>query len=163
MLQIHLATNIRFLRKKQKLSQAELGSLLGLSRSNVASYENGNAEPSATKLARIARHFNMNLNQLIEIDLEKLTDDQLKSAHATIYDQEERLEVVSNFEKKANNLRKMTDGFRAFYHMRINQLDELPKEIKSFTSDYENLLNVMDNLVQSNQEMIHYLKTNETK
>lgn len=163
MLQIHLARNIRFLRKQQKLSQAELGSLLGLSRSNIASYENGNAEPNATKLARIARHFNMNLNQLIEADLEQLPEEQLQAAKTTIYDREERQEVVNNFEEKSNNLRKMTDGFRAFHHMRINQLDEFPKEVKSFTNDYENLLNVMDNLVQSNQEMIHYLKTNKTK
>ncbi|MBK8192245.1 MAG: helix-turn-helix transcriptional regulator [Lewinellaceae bacterium] len=52
-----LADNLQYLRKRKRLSQGELANALGLSRSQIASYEHDKAEPSVNKLAKIAVFF----------------------------------------------------------------------------------------------------------
>lgn len=64
-----LAQNLVYLRKKINKSQNELAKSLELNRGNIASYENGNAEPSAVNLLRIVKYFNIKLEYLLEHDL----------------------------------------------------------------------------------------------
>lgn len=163
MLTSHLSKNIQYLRKKHQLSQLALGEQIGLSRSNIASYENGKAEPRAVKLAELARFFNISLNQLIEADLSELSDQNFLPANANIKEKligflENRDETILNFEKKTENLKKITEGFRAFIELKINSLGKLPKPLTSIAGDFENLLSVMDNLIASNEELAAYLR-----
>ena len=60
-----LAANLRTLRKRLGLSQAALGAEVGLSRSNIASYENAKAEPRAAKLVELARYLNVSVDVLV--------------------------------------------------------------------------------------------------
>lgn len=57
-----LTTNLRYLRKSKQLSQQELANQLGISRSNVAAYERGNAEPNAQRLMKMANYFDIRLS-----------------------------------------------------------------------------------------------------
>ncbi len=53
------------LRKRNKLTQNELGAMLGLSGSTISMYERGEREPSKEALELIADHFNVPLDYLV--------------------------------------------------------------------------------------------------
>lgn len=63
--------NLKFLRKKEKLSQKELGENLNLTRDSIASLENGRMKPSYELLINLRNYFKVNLDDLIFKDLEK--------------------------------------------------------------------------------------------
>lgn len=65
----YLASNIRFLRKKAGLTQAELAFRLGLNRSAIGAYEEGRAEPRLQVLSRLAELFGHDIHQLCALDL----------------------------------------------------------------------------------------------
>jgi transcriptional regulator with XRE-family HTH domain len=70
--------NLRYLREKNgKPSQEKLGKQLGITRSAISSYEDGRAEPKFDTLNNIANHFNITVDQLLNIDLSKLSDEAL--------------------------------------------------------------------------------------
>ena len=52
-----LPRNIKSLRRKLRFSQEELAQKLGLNRGNIASYENGSAEPKICNLLKFASLF----------------------------------------------------------------------------------------------------------
>ena len=160
----YLGRNVQYLRKEKKLSQQALAEKIGLTRSNIASYENGKAEPRAIKLAELARYFNVSLGQLIEADLQKMPHDLIQPAipltNGDGYESESAA-TVGRFEEKSGKLKKILEGFRAFYELKLNSVDveEGGPEVQTLIRDFENLLNVMTNLVESNEEIITYLKS----
>ena len=66
-----LPGNIRHLRKSLSLSQEDLSKRVGLNRGNIASYENGTAEPKICSLLKIADLFKITM---IDLVLKDLTD-----------------------------------------------------------------------------------------
>ncbi len=52
------------LRKEKQLTQSELATALGISRSAISMYENGEREPDLETLEAIADYFNVDMNQL---------------------------------------------------------------------------------------------------
>ena len=54
-----------FLRKREGLSQLELGERLGLTKSTISMYENGRRKPSYEALESIADYFNVSMNFLM--------------------------------------------------------------------------------------------------
>jgi len=66
---LHFGPNLRYLRKKYNQSQEQLGNLLGLSRGQVASYENGGIVPPVAKILRIAQHFSVAVEALVSLPL----------------------------------------------------------------------------------------------
>ena len=48
-----IGENLKFLRKNKKLSQEELATELGLTRSSYSGYENGVAEPNLQNLLKL--------------------------------------------------------------------------------------------------------------
>jgi len=159
----YLATNIQYLRKQKNLSQQKLAERLNLSRSNIASYENGKAEPRTDNLAEMARFFDVNLLQFIEVDLREVPWDQMLNAEQRIRDNitaalSDHGDTLENFKRKSEELKKILEGFRQFYHFRMKSYDEIPKELQALSQDFENLLSVMDSLQESNEEMLSYLQ-----
>ena len=59
---------IRFLRKKYKMSQAELGRQVGVSNRAVSKWENGASMPSTDTLLSIATVFGVNLDFFLKHD-----------------------------------------------------------------------------------------------
>lgn len=154
-----LAKNIQFLRKRARLSQQALANELSLTRSNIASYENGKAEPRATKLVNIAKYFQIGLSQLIEIDLQSLSEESLEevwTSNEAIQTQllKNQQQTLDEFLERSNDLNKILNGFRIFYQYKIQHLKETESEASHLLHDFENLLGVMDSLQKFNQELI---------
>ena len=60
--------NLALLRKRNKLTQNDLGALLGLSGSTISMYERGERMPSKEALELIADHFNVPIDFLLGRD-----------------------------------------------------------------------------------------------
>ncbi len=63
-----LNTNIKSLRKRLGITQAQLAEKLNIKRSLIGAYEEGRAEPKLTTLVSIARLFDISLDSLITED-----------------------------------------------------------------------------------------------
>ncbi len=159
-----LSSNIAFLRKRLKISQQELASSLNISRSNIASYESGKAEPRAAKLAEMAKYFDVSLSQFIEEDLASLEPEKRRTSNTNIQEKlnqlyENRKTIVDGFAQKTQRLRKVGIGLRALYELRASQIENPTPQFAIIIRDLENLLEIMDDLINSNEEIIAYLKT----
>ena len=58
-------SNLKFLRKKNGFTQAQLAEKLAIKRSLVGAYEEGRAEPRLSTLVNISRLFDISLDQLV--------------------------------------------------------------------------------------------------
>ena len=56
---ITVGENIRFLRKRRNLTQAELGKALGYSARTVSDWENGSTEPNITAIKSLVKFFDI--------------------------------------------------------------------------------------------------------
>jgi transcriptional regulator with XRE-family HTH domain len=63
--------NLKFLRKKNGMTQAQLAEKLQIKRSLVGAYEEGRAEPKLSTLVNIAHLFEITLDHLVTADLSK--------------------------------------------------------------------------------------------
>lgn len=96
-----LADNLKYLRKKHKLSQQQLADALELPRTTMGDYERGKTEPNIAMMVRMADYFDITLDALLN---EQLSHEQLEvssSDHLKILaisvdkDNEENIELVS--------------------------------------------------------------------
>lgn len=65
-----IASNIRYLRKVNKLTQGDLAGRLQIKRSLIGSYEEGRAVPKITVLKQMATVFDLSIDQLVSCDFE---------------------------------------------------------------------------------------------
>ncbi len=69
--------NIRNLRLKQKISQEKLAENLSITRGRYVKYEDGTSEPPYDILKRISFHFNVSIDLLLSVDVQKVTMDSI--------------------------------------------------------------------------------------
>ncbi|CFW99416.1 Cro/C1-type helix-turn-helix domain [Syntrophomonas zehnderi OL-4] len=67
----HLGRRIRNLRKASNLSQQDLSQILGVSRSAIASYENGSRYPDHVTLIKMASYFEVSVDYLLGVNTNK--------------------------------------------------------------------------------------------
>lgn len=78
-----LANNIKTLRRKKNLNQAELGKILHVSQQTIGSWETGRAIPGSDTLNTLADYFNVSTDELLgrkvdpaaSSDLDEMLDD----------------------------------------------------------------------------------------
>ena len=86
-----VSENIKYLRAKQKLSQNQLADKLLLTRNQINSYENGNAQPSIDVLKKISAFFLISVDVLVFIPLNKDT-----FQYITKFDIDEMLALIKD-------------------------------------------------------------------
>lgn len=67
----NIATNLRYLRNKNGLSQEQVAEKIGVSRQAVAKWENGDSLPDIINCDALADLFDVSLNDLVRFDSEK--------------------------------------------------------------------------------------------
>jgi len=75
-----ISNNIKFLRKRARLTQEQLSEKIGIKRSLLGAYEEGRADPRLNNLIAIAKTFHISVDTLISADVSKLTEAELYSA-----------------------------------------------------------------------------------
>ena len=68
---------LRMLRAKYKLSQQDIGNIVGLTSQAVSKWENNIAQPDNDSLIKLAKHFNVSTDYLLGIEKEKTEIDPL--------------------------------------------------------------------------------------
>jgi len=86
--------NLRYLRKKEGISQASLSQVVGCSRSSLGDYETGRIEPNLAMLIKLADFFSVSIDKLIREDLETL-DKQAIAYRSLGSIQSKKLRVLS--------------------------------------------------------------------
>ena len=105
--------NLKKLRTDFKLSQEELGLILGYSRTAISAYELGRNEPSFEDLKKIANYFSVTTDFLLSIEKNKptitdeiLTTEQKKIINVTkgfSHDELKNIIDYANFIKSKRN------------------------------------------------------------
>ncbi len=72
-----LSENIKFLRKRRKLTQNDLAETLGTKRSSINNYESGTAVPPLSVLISLSDLFHLSVDTLIRINLSGLRESQM--------------------------------------------------------------------------------------
>jgi transcriptional regulator with XRE-family HTH domain len=72
-----LSENIKFLRKRRKLTQNDLAETLGTKRSSINNYESGTAVPPLNVLIGLSDLFHLSVDTLIRINLSGLRESQM--------------------------------------------------------------------------------------
>lgn len=76
---IYLPTNISYLRKKFKMNQKDLGTLLHCSDKTISSWELGTKKPDIIDVNTMAKFFKVSLDDMFDIDLRMENPDYLDS------------------------------------------------------------------------------------
>ncbi len=100
------ATNIRHLRKRKRMSQEDLASELGMSRSKLNAHENGQTRnPPLEDLITMSTFFKISIDSLLKVDLQRLSELQLRELEAgnDVYMAGTRLRVLATTVDKENN------------------------------------------------------------
>ncbi len=88
---IYLSQNIKYLRGVKKLSQEALAEVIGVNRTQVASYEDG-VWPKAEVLLTLSRSFKVSIDDLLRKKLEKSDFIYNESLEPVIPEQDKRIE-----------------------------------------------------------------------
>ena len=76
---MYFSTNLKFLRNKLGITQADLSGQLGMNRSTLNNYENKLAEPPLELMMRFADFFGVALDSFLRVNFETASSNQLKS------------------------------------------------------------------------------------
>ncbi len=151
-----LTTNLRYLRKSKQLSQQELANQLGISRSNVAAYERGNAEPNAQRLMKMANYFDIRLSDflgknLLEEPAKKVgNDNNLNNQHS---------EYINTLQEKVDEVDNMLNSIRKFHQFRLPNYKDTSKEFAGLMSNFDNLMNLCEYLIEENRNFLNATQT----
>lgn len=73
---VTLADRLKEIRTDNNLTQSELGKILGVGKTTISMYENGNSTPNDEIKLKIAEHFNISLDYLLgKTDIKNYTED----------------------------------------------------------------------------------------
>jgi transcriptional regulator with XRE-family HTH domain len=157
--QIFLPKNIRCLRKQKNMSQGELAGHVGLNRGNIASYENGTAEPKICNLLKLARFFNISIVDLTQKDLSKIDLSILSSSNGNgkaITPSE--VELIEQFGIKAEKLQNLFESLHICYSHKAESLDEKPKDVQIMLAHFDQLYEASQSLLCEYQELLKFIK-----
>ncbi|NLJ06084.1 MAG: helix-turn-helix transcriptional regulator [Sphingobacteriales bacterium] len=70
---MYFAGNIKFLRKRLRMTQDELSQALQMPRPTLSGYENGVSQPTIKALLAFSQYFHVSVDTLLKVDLTKLT------------------------------------------------------------------------------------------
>lgn len=100
------ATNLKYLRNRRGMSQDELSAKLEITRVKLNSHENGLAKnPTAEDLVRFSAFFGFSIDNLLKVDLTKLSELQLRELEAgnDIYATGTKIRVLATTVDTDNN------------------------------------------------------------
>lgn len=154
---IFLHQNIRCLRKKLNLSQEELANRIGLNRGNIASYENGTAEPRICNLLKLSNLFGITIMDLTQRDLR---DEKAFNSAVQNFQQlsEGERDLIHQFLIKAEEIEAVFRGLYTCCRFKANGLGEVPKDTQILLSNFEQLYEAAQTLLFEHKALIDFIK-----
>lgn len=167
-----ISSNIKFLRNKKGMSQTALAEAVDLKRGNIASYEKELAQPSIENLVKLADYFKIDINQLIKTDMSPVDPLDVKPAGSITGEKifqglKERVgafkgtgdqhQRIQHLKAQNEDIYKMVAGFRAYHKHRMKSAAHNSDPVKKIASDYENIIDLLETVLNSNKDLIKLL------
>lgn len=159
----YLSTNIRVLRKAMRISQEELANRIGLNRGNIASYENGTAEPKICNLVKLARVFDVSIHHLTQSDLSqeralgraRMQNGQQALTHTT--------EALHSYLQRAAELEQVMNGLNTCCRYKLKRLGEqVPKDMQIVVMHFEELYDTAQALMKEHRSLLNYFNKDKS-
>lgn len=150
-----LSANIRTLRRKHGMSQEELARMIGLNRGNIASYENGTAEPKICNLLKLSRVFGVSILDLTAKNLEEHPDHPVNQQQVflpAVLDQEQ----LEQFGDKARMLASYLEGLHKCYTYKKAKVstEAIPPKMHFAFDFFEQLYDAAQSLLDQHQQLL---------
>lgn len=119
---MYLHKNIKFLRNYTRTTQQQFGNLFQKSRSNIDSYERGNARPTEEFITALSNHFNISLDVLINRDLQ--TNPGLMFSGSSVQDQKNSSveDLIKAKDETIKDLRQQVKYLQEQYNQLVKKL-----------------------------------------
>jgi len=163
-----LPKNIRFLRRRMSWSQEELAMKIGLNRGNIASYENGTAEPKICNLLKLAFLFRIPIQHLAQKDLSDnepggASTETAPSISSEISPIKEVFsEKLDQLLLKAEELQNVMSSLATCSRYKLKNITEnLPKELQLLVVNFEELYAASQSLMEEHLSLIEMLQCKE--
>lgn len=155
---IFLHQNIRLLRKQLKLSQGELASKVGLNRGNIASYENGTAEPKICNLLKFSNLFGVSIVDLTQKDL-KQEDSLIQASEKFQQLDANEVELMNKFAERSENLSSVISSIHTCFQFKTqSMMEEAPsKEMMMIMMKFEELFDASNELLKNHQNLLDFI------
>lgn len=158
----HFAENLRYLRKRKSISQSVLANELNYTRSNIASYEFGGSEPNIKRLTEIAKYFDVSLDHLLGVNIEKamynarLKEKPIKTDKS---DSNELKTFINQLQEDITEVKTVKDGSNQFVDFKKKnwQLDT-DKTLMILLGEYEKLNELLDFITNKVESEIDKIK-----
>lgn len=156
---IYLQQNLRLLRKRLKMSQEELATRVGLNRGNIASYENGTAEPKICNLLKLSSLFEVSIIDLTQKDLR---DSQALDDANEAFQQfsTSDLELLQQHLLRAEELKEVVHSIHTCFSFRTRSIEDIHanKELHMAAMKFEELFEATQELLHNHHSLIDFIK-----
>lgn len=152
-----LSSNLRCLRRRLNYSQEELAQRVGLNRGNIASYENGTAEPKICNLLKFSVLFGVSIVDLTQRDMaEEENYEAAVAYYQEITHQEQTL--IKQFEQHTTDLGEFIESLYNCFQFKVKKVGELPQGQQFMVSSFEELFQATQQLAAQHRELIEFLR-----
>jgi transcriptional regulator with XRE-family HTH domain len=154
---LHLAGNLRVIRKRMNYSQEDLAKRVGLNRGNIASYENGTAEPKICSLLKIAHLYGVSMVDLVMRDLSEETNYELASTSFKQRNDKDKA-LIDHQAKLSNELEAVINGLHTCHQYKLKSLEpDAPRELQAFAHKFEELYDVAQKILENHKELLSFV------
>lgn len=154
--EIFLDRNIRHLRRNMGWSQEELGARIGLNRGNIASYENGTAEPKIYNLLKLADLFGVSISEIAYKDLSQEPAIEILEKGTQPTPDTDKL---VRYKLQAQELQAVMRGLHTCCQFKIKHAGEVcPKDLHVVSMHFEELFNAAQTLLRGHLELLDHLE-----
>jgi transcriptional regulator with XRE-family HTH domain len=159
---MYLNLNIRALRKKLNLSQEELALRVGLNRGNIASYENGTAEPKICNLLKLSKIFGVSVidlaNRDLSVQITELETPELAAASAVPFHDPEQL---LHLRDRANEISQVIHSLYTCFQFKLKSMTECAPEVQALQMHFEQMKEVSQSLINDHLALLDILSRNK--
>ena len=156
--QTNLHRNIRFLRKGMGWSQEELAARVGLNRGNIASYENGTAEPKINNLLKMSAIFGVSIHDLAHKDLEQGSSVPGKGHAVHTATLSFDPVALQQYAQRAQELQDVMKGLRTCCKFKIKSTEGASSnDLQIVAMHFEELFNAAQALMQEHLALLQGL------
>jgi len=155
---IFLHQNIRYLRKRLNFSQEELANRIGLNRGNIASYENGTAEPRICNLLKFSTLFGISIMDLTQKDLSNEKNVKI-AAESFQHMSKQDVKAFHHFMKKADEIRSVVASLHTCHRYKAKSFQDMPKDMQIMLMNFEQLYDATQALLCNHQALLEFIES----
>lgn len=153
----YLPNNLRVLRQRLELSQQDLADRIGLNRGNIASYENGSAEPRICNLLKISKFFSISILDLTEQDLCEEVNLQEAGERFRHISEGER-QLIEGFSVKVGEMERFLESLHHCYKYKTSGLAEPSREIQLLMSYIDQMHEAAMTILRQHRDLLDFVQ-----